>query len=173
MIVKYNQTQICSQEKLSSILICGKVYKFSKKDERAFDSRTVGLLRRRAKKLKVPHTLTVQSLRDWWLTTPNVCAYCGSTIDEYLKIRAFIIQYRGSDFTILRFKKAFNLPNHRAIDRMTKDRISLCKGYTIDNLCKACWLCNYIKGAFFTQDEWKLIAPTIITKLKNVVKACT
>jgi len=170
IVKRTDSKQVYSQEKLSAVFICGKVYKFSEKDARAFNSHAVDLLRRRAKKLGVPHTITMKTLRDWWLTTPDVCAYCGSTIDEYLKISTFLIQYNGNDHTITRFKNAFNLPSHRAIDHMTKDRIDLRKGYTVDNLCKACWLCNYAKGSFFTHDEWKLIAPTIIMKLKDAAK---
>lgn len=148
--------------------IGGKIYHYSNNDKKRFDSNVIDNYRRKAKKLGVPYTLTTESLRDWWLTTPDICAYCNSTVDEYLKMREFIIQYTGNDTTITRFKNAFNLSNHRSIEFMTKDRIDNSKGYSIDNLCKACWLCNYMKGRSFTFDEWKLIAPMIIDKLKAV-----
>jgi len=157
-----------STEKTHHIRIAGKIYHYSDEDMHTFNTRTLDNLKRRAKKLSVPYTLTAESLRDWWITTPDICTYCGSTVDEYLKMRTFIIQYTGDDPVITRFKNVFNLFNHRSIKCMTKDRIDNNKGYTINNLCKSCWLCNYMKGHSFTFDEWQLIAPMIINKLKAV-----
>ncbi|KKK64978.1 hypothetical protein LCGC14_2978780 [marine sediment metagenome] len=157
-----------STEKTHHIYINDKIYHYSDSDKKRFDSNALDNYRRRAKKLSVPYTLTAESLRDWWLTTPDVCTYCDSTVTEYLKMSMFIMQYTGNAPTIIRFKNAFNLPNHQSIAFMTKDRIDNSKGYTIDNLCKACWLCNYLRGRNFTSDEWKLIAPMIMKKLKAV-----
>jgi len=166
MIIKHGEVQLDSLHKESKVFINGDIYTFNAETARAFDSRTVDLLRRRAKKFGVPCTITTTSLRTWWLTTPNVCTYCGCTVDEYRVLRDFVLSYKGSDELILRMKTVFNLPNHQKLDRLTKDRIDTCQGYTIDNLCKACWFCSCLRDNFFTAAEWKSIAPMIITPLR-------
>lgn len=164
-----NKKKVPPPKKVYSIRIGGELYSYSNTDMKIFDSRAVHNIKEKAKKLDLPCTLTTKDLRNWWLTTPDKCSYCGSTVDEYLKMSEFIIQYTGDDPTIIRFKSAFNLPNHRNIKTMLKDRIDKRKGYTIDNIHKTCWLCKYMKGQNFTSDEWKLIAPVIMKKLKEEI----
>lgn len=168
IIVLVNRKNIPATKLTHRIVIDNKIYRYSDADMLRFDTRTLRNMKRKAKKLNLPCTITAEELRNWWLTTPNVCTYCGSTVKEYSIMSKFIMEYTGNDLTITRFKNAFNLPNHKTIHTMTKDRIDCSKGYTIDNLCKTCWLCNHMKGQQkFTFDEWKQIAPMIIGKLKS------
>ena len=45
------------------------------------------------------------------------------------------------------------------------------KGYTIDNICFACAICNYHKGDFFTYSEFKEIAKKYIKpKMKEYIQ---
>ena len=45
------------------------------------------------------------------------------------------------------------------------DRKDTTKGYSVDNIVIACNLCNSVKGAFFTDSEFKIIGPKYIRKL--------
>lgn len=51
---------------------------------------------------------------------------------------------------------------------MTIDRKDNSKGYTRDNIVGACFLCNKIKGSFFTDEEMKKIGKQFVApKLKK------
>jgi hypothetical protein len=39
----------------------------------------------------------------------------------------------------------------------------------MDNIVKACWICNSLKGDFFDGDQMKQIAPQVIMKLKEEI----
>ena len=112
-------------------------------------------------------SLTATQLKEWWLGSPDICAYCASTISEFIHLRDHVINYTGLDGEILKFKRVFHCPSHAVISDLTIDRIDNTKGYLIDNMTKACWFCNHIKGSLLTHNDMTLISPHIIGRLKN------
>lgn len=126
----------------------------------------IPILRQGALKRGIPFDLTSESLEKWWTGQPDVCSYCGINSDTYLEIRNLILAYEGNNFEINKFKRFFRSPKHQRIRWMTIDRIHNDQGYRVENMAKACWICNSIKSDFFDSDQMKLIAPKIIEKLK-------
>ena len=90
-------------------------------------------------------------------------------MDEYQKIRDFILSYKGNNFEIQKFKRFYRNSKHQRIRWMTIDRIHNDKGYEPDNMCKACWICNSLKSDFFDSDQMRLITPKIISKLNSEI----
>lgn len=129
----------------------------------------IPILRQGAQKRGISFELTAESLESWWHGQPDACFYCGISLDEYLKIRDFILSYKGGNFEINKFKRFFRSPKHQNIRWMTIDRINNDKGYEIENLVKSCWICNSLKNDFFDGNCMKLIAADIIAKLKSEI----
>ena len=53
---------------------------------------------------------------------------------------------------------------------MTIDRMDNTQDYVLKNMVKSCWICNSIKRDILGSDQMKLIAPEIISKLKNEIE---
>jgi len=130
----------------------------------------IPILRQGADKRGLSFELTAESLANWWHTEPEVCHYCGMTIDEYLGIKRFIIDYTGNNFEVNKFKRFYRSPKHRRIRWMTIDRVDNSIGYQASNLVKSCWICNSLKSDFFDGTQMKTIAPQIISKLKHEIE---
>lgn len=128
----------------------------------------VAILRAGAAARNLECTITPDELTTWWQETPNTCHYCGSTIKEYIGLRDAVIAYGdngGKNYEILKFLRFFKGSKQRAIQHMTFDRRDNKKGYTLDNIVKACWICNNLKGAFLTEEQMQLIGPWAIHDL--------
>lgn len=69
----------------------------------------------------------------WWIITPDVCYYCGGEM-----------------------KKVHEKGNIISIDRKDNN-----VGYVIENMVKACFVCNDTKGQYFTEDQMKKMAKCI------------
>ena len=130
----------------------------------------ISILRQGATKRGIFLNLTAESLKTWWESMPDVCLYCGISLDDYLKIRDFIIAYEGSNFEVNKFKRFYRNPKHQAIRWMTIDRIHNEEGYKVENIAKACWICNSLKSDFFDSYQIKSIAPKMIEKLKSEIE---
>jgi hypothetical protein len=116
-------------------------------------------------------TLTSESLGDWWRETPDICAYCGITTAEFIRLRDFVNAYRGSDYEITKFRRVFKSSKHAAIRWLTLDRVENARGYELDNLVKCCWFCNSIKGSLLTQADMLLVGKSIIKRLSTQIEA--
>ena len=130
----------------------------------------ISILRQGAEKRSIDFNLTAESLKDWWHSHPDVCCYCGITVDEYLEIRTFIIAYTGANFEISKFKRFYRSPKHQSIRWMTIDRVDNSVGYDTSNMVKSCWICNSLKSDFFDGAQMKTIAPQIISRLKDEIE---
>lgn len=96
---------------------------------------------------KIDFLLTEESLKDWWLSTPDLCFYCGCNENEYKVMKDIILNYNGENDVINYIKNhVFNKKNYCKITTMTIDRKDSNKGYYVDNIVKACWICNSIKS---------------------------
>jgi RNase P subunit RPR2 len=129
----------------------------------------IAKLRYGAKKRGIPFSLTPEFLEEWWINTPDICCYCNLPIEEFIKIRDFIQNYLGTNNNILKFKRFFGKGSYANIRWMTIDRKDNRKGYEIDNIAKACWFCNSLKGDIYSEEQFKKIGPQIISDLKKEI----
>jgi hypothetical protein len=97
------------------------------------------ILQYNAKKRNISVNFNEIEFTAWWNKSPNNCYYCKREI------------HSANEF----FGKNMG--------RLSVDRIDNQKGYEIDNIVKACWLCNRIKADIFTQDEMMEIGKVIGT----------
>ncbi len=119
-----------------------------------------------AQERNIEFYLTEDELYNWWINTPDICSYCGSTIEEYNELRDFIINYKGDIWDINRYKRFFKLENQAKISDMTIDRVKNNGNYEITNIKKACWFCNSLKSDFYDEEEIKQIGKIVVDKLK-------
>lgn len=128
----------------------------------------IAKLRYGANKRGIPFSLTPEVLEEWWKSTPDVCCYCNLTIEEYIKIRDFVHNYRGTNNNILKYKKFLSKAIARS-KRMTIERKDNQKGYEIDNIAKACWFCNSLKSHYLNEEDFSKDAPQRISDLKKEI----
>ncbi len=129
----------------------------------------IPILKQGAEKRGIAFDLTADTLEQWWHSQPDTCYYCRSDLSEYLAFRDLILAYVGKNNEIKKFKRFYRSPKHQAIRWMTIDRVDNEKGYVIENLAKACWICNSLKSDFFDGTQMKQMGPTIIGKLKREI----
>lgn len=63
------------------------------------------------------------------------------------------------------------MPNYKRVNRLTIDRIDNNQGYSINNICKACHICNTVKGAFINADTMQIVGRKILQSILNEVEA--
>lgn len=114
--------------------------------------------------------LAYEDWKAWMRTTPDECAYCGSSLTKFLELRDFIIKYEGDAHAIAKFGRFFRSSKHAKISRMTIDRVDNALGYTLDNIVKCCWICNSLKNDFLSAKHMKLIAPDVIDELTRAIQ---
>ncbi len=114
--------------------------------------------------------LTVDTLKQWWNGNPDICHYCKMDLNECLALADFILSYAGDNNEIGKFKRFYRSPAHRKIRHMTIDRVDNKRGYSIDNMVKACWICNSLKSDFFTGKQMERLAPEIMETLKREIE---
>jgi len=135
-----------------------------------FGKGAIPILKQGAEKRGVAFDLTADILEQWWHNQPDVCSYCKNDLSEYLALRDFILSYVGNNNEIKKFKRFYRNPKHQSIRWMTIDRIDNERGYVIENMVKACWICNSLKSDFFDGVQMSQMAPTIIGKLKREIE---
>jgi hypothetical protein len=90
-------------------------------------------------------SITKEEFIEWYKTTPDSCAYCGSQLGE---VGQFLSKIK------VRIKRvSFD------IDRKDNN-----KGYEIDNIVKSCVVCNFHKADFFSYEDFKKISLKFIKK---------
>jgi hypothetical protein len=162
------QTRYFSSEKGKSALKRG-IKKQTEAGYYRFGKGAIPILRQGAKARGISFELTAETLEAWWHSVPDSCVYCGISIEEYKKLRDFILGYTGDNSTIKRFLRFYRSPKHAAINWMTIDRINNGIGYKISNIVKCCWFCNSLKSDFFTPEEIRKFSPAIMEGLKKVI----
>jgi hypothetical protein len=136
-----------------------------------FGRGAIPILQQGAKVRGIAFSVTAESLEAWWQQIPDTCSYCGITIEEFKRLRDFVVSYDGRDYEILKFKRIFKSAKHRAINWLTLDRVDNSRGYELDNLVKCCWFCNSIKGSLLTQSDMRAIAGNVIQRLQGRIAA--
>jgi len=135
-----------------------------------FGKGAIHILRQGAVARGLTFTLTPESLENWWQETPDRCTYCGINTAEFIRLRDFVCGYTGSDYEISKFKRCFKSSKHAAIGWLTLDRMDNARGYEFDNMVKACWFCNSIKGSLLNHADMLLVAGSIIERLSTRIK---
>jgi hypothetical protein len=135
-----------------------------------FGKGALPILKQGAKKRGITFSLSIGELEEWWKKTPDICYYCNTGIDEHKRLRDYILEYRGENFEIRKFKRFYRSSKHKRIDWLTLDRMNNELGYTIGNLVKSCWICNSLKSDFFTEKQMRIISPEIIKKLISEIQ---
>jgi hypothetical protein len=130
----------------------------------------IPILRQGAIKRGISFELTAESLSKWWEETDDQCFYCKSTIEEYLTIRDYVLNYNGANTSIRKFQRFYRNSKHKTIKNMTIDRAKNDEGYTVNNIVKSCWICNSIKSDFFTADTMGKIAKDLINELQIAIE---
>lgn len=130
-----------------------------------FGQGAISILKAGAEKRGIEFDLTAFTLQKWWHATPDVCAYCGISIDDYLALRDALLKYDGHEYGIAKYRRFYRSPKHQAIRWMTIDRVSNELGYAIVNMVKSCWICNSLKSDFFTAKQMRSISPELIAEL--------
>lgn len=119
------------------------------------------------RKYKVPLDITPEEYCEWWASTPDVCHYCGMTREEFVCLKEQVI---AGGKNVSRFAEIFFNPYHARTEQLSVDRKDSMGGYTIGNICKCCWFCNYIKGRIISEPQMKLIAKSIIDDVRLSVQ---
>lgn len=122
-----------------------------------FGKGKISLLRSVAKKRGLSVEVTAEELEKLRKFTADACNYCGQSAAEYRVTRDRLLCYSGTDRQILLLRDLFKRLKQASTNDLTLDRVDNRKGYATSNLVKACWLCNYIKGAFLTDSEMKQV----------------
>lgn len=129
----------------------------------------VSVLRHRARKRGISFSLTNTQLREWWVGTPESCAYCGVSLEDYRKLRDGVVSYEGDRWEIRRFKRFYRSSRQENIDCMTIDRVDSSLGYDLGNIVKSCWICNSLKSDFLTEEEMHALAPSLRRSLERAL----
>ncbi|RKS28625.1 hypothetical protein BJ917_1518 [Pseudomonas sp. WPR_5_2] len=134
-----------------------------------FGNGAISNMRQGAKKRGITFSLNVVELKEWWNDTSDICHYCSSTLEQYVELRNYVLNYKGTNPKIRKFMRYFKNTRHAAISTMTIDRKNNELGYEIKNIAKACWVCNFLKSNFFSEEIFKKIAPEIISELREAI----
>jgi len=100
----------------------------------------VGRARNNSRRGAKNFNLNNDEFKHWYDSTPKVCAYCETSLEDYRAIKHGL---KG-----LAAKAGV----------MTIDRMDSGLPYSIKNICFCCYLCNSLKGYIFSANEFKEIA---------------
>jgi len=125
--------------------------------------RKKNFIRQRWISLKNRQTVTISwdDFYKWWNETPDICEYCGITIDKYLFLKEKCESIKNKSTAM----KQLLVANTMSVERIDSDR-----GYDKDNIVKACMICNATKGSNIDYDDYKLIAKSVMMKLVKKIK---
>lgn len=115
-------------------------------------------------------TLTEEELKNWWNSLPNICHYCGTDVEEFNRLKEFVLGYKGGNLHIEKFKTIFKTNTHAKITSLTIDRRDNSTTYFTENMVKACWFCNCIKSNILTEQQMLSVARSIMDELKSSVR---
>ena len=124
-----------------------------------------------ARKEGVSCTVTASELTRWWKDTPDVCHYCRGGCGDFVRVKNFVLGYRGSDYEIYKFRKIFRCSTHRKTTRMALCRADTSQGYDLPNFRKACWFCTSVKGWSLSEDAALLACPLVMSRLGERIRA--
>jgi hypothetical protein len=105
-----------------------------------------------AKNRGIEVTISLEEYIEWWSIHPDVCHYCGSTLEDL-------------NYLFKKYSKG-KLSNYFSTPYLTVDRIDSSLGYSKTNIVKSCLACNILKSSVLSEAEALLICPIFIKRLK-------
>ena len=100
----------------------------------------------------------------WNEETPQECFYCGMSPETQSAMVSYLYEHRRDRPGIS------GLPRGpKEMIRLTIDRKDNVVGYRIDNIVRACWFCNSIKGSFVPSHVMVKHAPEIIANMQKAL----
>lgn len=141
-----------SKSNLSSYCKPCKSEWFKIRKNKNLESYTFQRIKNSARKRKL-ELLDKQQFLDWFKITEDRCFYCDCTPSEYIKNRDNILITNS----LKKYKEIFCNPLHMKITQLTIDRKDPSQGYTLNNITKACWICNYLKCGIWTSTDMALL----------------
>ena len=159
-VTKYyyrSKCDVCTKERLE-ILSKRRNHKgINRPDGTLAWNRILTHIQKRAKDRGVNYSITKKDFKIWLTKQNHICSYCGYGLEEIKKL-LFNYFSKGTIAESKRFQ----------IDRKNNDKSI---GYTLENICFACAICNSHKGDFYSHKEFKEIAQKyIVPKLKSVLR---
>ncbi len=124
-------------------------------------------LRQGAEKRGLAFSLTADQLETWWTATPDICEYCGCTLEEFRRLRDYVLSYKGNNPEIEKFKRIFASSRQAEIDWLTIDRRNNTDGYCVEKMAKACWFCNYMKGSLLSYEDMIVVGRRALQRLRS------
>lgn len=131
--IYYNEWKIKNKEKLYET-----VYNW-----KATASGQYSVIRQNTKNRGIEVTITRGEFINWYGNQNKICVYCGLSIEDIALLPPTYIRRSG--------KK-----------RLSVDRMDNEKGYSIDNIVLACYMCNTIKNSFLTFEEMKEVGNLVL-----------
>jgi len=110
-------------------------------------------LKKSAREREITFNMLIDDFICWYENKEKVCEYCGRNLEQ---VNNSPMQY-------------FLGAGNAGIKRMTIDRVDSNKGYQLDNIVLACFMCNSIKNDCFTYEEMKIVA-NVLRRKENIIK---
>lgn len=115
-----------------------------------------------AKKRKLDYPLKEEFIT-WYNNTKDICSYCDCTFEQFSANRNKI---KTLD-SLKRFREIFACSVHDKIGRLSIDRKNPSKGYLLDNIAKACWICNSLKRGIWKDTDIKELLIKVRKEIEN------
>jgi hypothetical protein len=77
-----------------------------------------------------------------------------------------------SEDRLKRFREVFSNPIYGKIDDLTIDRKNPGYGYDENNIVKACWICNYLKGGIWTHKNFMFLGMSVRREIEGIADDC-
>jgi hypothetical protein len=94
---------------------------------------------------KVSFQLKWDSFQAWYGRQEQSCVYCGITLEDYIQLQEHLPGVAST------------------VHSLTIDRKDSSKPYIESNIVLSCYLCNYLKGYFFSFEDFCEIGPEYVT----------
>ena len=113
-----------------------------------------------------PITFNEEDFIAWWASCADVCTYCGISLTEYPRMRDFVLTTQSS---CARYATALANPAYKVCSNLSVDRKDSSLGYRLDNICKACVICNNIKGSILSYTQMLVLGHSIGKEIKEAM----
>ena len=94
---------------------------------------------------KASFQLEWRAFEAWYERQEQACVYCGISLEDYMQLREHLSGVAST------------------VHSLTIDRMDSSKPYMESNIALSCYLCNYLKGYFFSFKDFCEIGPEYVT----------
>lgn len=138
-----------------------------------FVSADFSALKAAAEKRGIAFELSADGLRHWWGNVPEVCVYCNQSVEEVAQAagRIFGLAESSRFFNNLSSRLRWSYKQKNPVRRLSVDRKDNEGPYSLGNIQKACFICNYLKGSILTDEEMDYLAPRLWARIHAAIRA--